>query len=304
MHDDFNTEKWKNELEKLPKLEELKQALKEFSDTDFSNKPLEEIESAYFKKINIFPGHSGNYPPETIKLLKLIRVRNNVNLEKENIQLINTFSYPPSTFCTCNGRANTPKSPVFYCSDKKTTSFIEVKPKLNELMFMSFWSIQCDREVNFIPILSDNLSYNYYWKRYADKMMKQLIEQTIESGKDKSKELLLLYNTFANWFANEEEPYYKTSWIANKYLYKTNGIDFIVYPSFVKKQSTCAMAFHPNFIDNYLKLNKVISYKTIKIKNNIHEIQIVGIGKPSLTNINWTEPTEEEYDIMKTKPMK
>ena len=226
-------------------------------------------------------------------------IKNKVNQEKENIQLASTFSYPPSTYCNCNGRANIPKCPVFYCSDDLETSFKEVKPQIGEKLFMSFWKINCDRKVNFSPILSNNLSPKNRWKPFSDSMFGEMIEFSNEIGIEKSEELVFLHNAISILFKSEGEPYYKTSWIANEYLYKMNGIDFIVYPSFVNAQNTCSMAFHHNFVDNYFRLEKVIFYKIISLDDREAKFEIISVGTPNLTNINWGAPTDEDLKRMR-----
>lgn len=302
MHEDFKTEEWKNLLKKLPKLEELKRLLREFSESDYSKNSVEEIEKEYFNKVNLYPGISRLITSNEVNLLKVFRIRKNINTDEHNICLASTFSYPSSSNCKRNGRANIPKHPVFYCSDNLNTSFLEVKPEPNDIMFVSYWKVQCDRESNFYPILANNLTETNPWKTFADSMYEKLIKSTKEVGEDKAEELTLLYNAFSYWFRTEDDPYSKTSWFSHKCLYKTNGIDFLVYPSYVTYQNTCSMAIHPNFVDNFLRLEKVVSfqldeYKETKLNDIItskFKISITGIGKPSLTNINWSTPTKQE----------
>lgn len=299
MHEDFKTEQWRNELNTLLKIDELEKALREFSDIDFSGKNVDEIDKAYFSRIGLYPGVTKTITPSEVNILNVYRVRNNIDPRKENIGLSSTFGYPPSSICKWNGRANIEMNPVFYCSDDIKTSFREVRPESNQLAFVSYWKIECDRNVNFFPMLPNNLSEANPWKSFSDDIYKDMKKFNQQIGGDKAEELTLLHNVFSDWFTSEEEPYSKTSWISNKYLYNTNGIDFLLYPSFVNSQNTCCIAIHPNFVDNFMRLDKVISCRFIELKQGKLELSIAEIGKPSLTNLNWTKPTLDEIEVFK-----
>jgi hypothetical protein len=121
-----------------------------------------------------------------------------------------------------------------------------------------------------------------------------MIEHARNTSNDKSKQLEKLFEFTSNIFIKETSPYPLTSWIANSMLYDYYGIDFIVYPSFATNNLTCNIALHPNFVDNYVRLEKIYKYVITKIGDGNGSYSIKQVGKVFLTNIQWNEPTEDE----------
>lgn len=297
MHPDFKTKEWNQQLKNLPDLIALKRAFQDFSDIDFSGKTLEEIEKAYFERIGLWAGQSSQIDPPIINLLKVIRVRDKVG-PKENIQLASTFSYPLPQYCSKNGRANVANYPVFYGAADRLTASIEVKPNVGDIIYMGYWKINCDRKVNFAPILRENLPSNNIWKAFAETMLKKQIQFAKKIGMNKSAEIRLLHDQIASWFLNEELPYSKTSWIANKYLYAKGGMDFIVYPSFVTSHVTCSLAFHPNFVDKYFQLEKVFQFM-VETNEIPFKASTSLVGTPNSSGtIIWDKAKDEDFAVM------
>ena len=68
----------------------------------------------------------------------------------------------------------------------------------------------------------------------------------------------------SDWLKDEIEPYPKSSWIAYKYLYEINEISFLFYPrASTLSKSTC-LAIHPNFVDNFMKIEKIHTFTLIE----------------------------------------
>jgi hypothetical protein len=287
--EDFNLE-----LEKIPDIEIFKNQLSELFTTDKSSLTQEEIRKLYFEKAVLLPNAIATLPADTINLLKAFRVRLNINQNVEDLSIIRTFSYPNPCFCKDNGRANLRNKSVFYCADAFITAFVETKPKVGDIGYLSIWDIHCDRDVNYTAFFPSSMPEKNVWNKTATEYQKKMVDHAKESGNDKSKQLEELFEFTSNIFIKETSPYSLTSWIANSMLYDYYGVDFIVYPSFATNNITCNIAFHPNFVDNYVKLSKIYKYVITEMGDGNGSYSIKEVGKVFLTNIQWSEPTEED----------
>lgn len=77
-------------------------------------------------------------------------------------------------------------------------------------------------------------------------------------------------------------------------MYQLYGIDFIVYPSFATNNITCNIAFHPNFVDNHLRLVRVFRFRINDVNKIGGNYSIDKVGKVFWTNIKWDIPTDED----------
>ncbi len=296
IHPDFKSDKWLNEISKLPPIEILKKNGNELLKTNFINQSFEEIQSAIQNKLSLIPIPIKIVSKGNINKLSVYRVRINIDSEKENSSLIKTYSYPPSFICKKN-RANIEKYPVFYCSENKMTSLREMDPKANDIVYLSIWRFNSKRDVYIVPILPNNLGSANYWQPLAKDMHNYFSEFNKKVGENKFKELTKLFEIISDYFIQNNYPL--TSWFANKYLYKTNNIDLILYPSFANSKKTCSIAIHPNFVDRYLELEKIYILKITEFVENGYKFQLQRIGILSYTNIIWKYPKKEDTDYFK-----
>jgi hypothetical protein len=72
-------------------------------------------------------------------------------------------------------------------------------------------------------------------------------------------------------------------------------VDFIVYPSSISNSKTCNVAFHPNFVEQYLRFDKVITFKIESIQNEKVEYAILEAGTLVGSNIIWRSAIEKDY---------
>jgi len=286
-------EEFEKELNKLPDLNIFQQHLTTLTDLDKSNYSLIEIRKAFFEYAILLPNSLSTLPKDTINLLTAYRVRLNIK-EEEDFDLIRTFSYPNPCFCTANGRANLKRKSVFYCADTFETAFAESKPNKGEIAYLSIWKINCDRDINYSAFFPANIPAKNVWYNTAIEQQKHLVEYARNIGNDKSKQLELLFQFISELFGSETSPYYLTSWIANSVLYEYHGIDFVVYPSFITKGVTCNIAFHPNFVDNNFRLDRIFKLIVTEINENGGKYTIEKVGKVLYTNIQWGPPNEAD----------
>jgi hypothetical protein len=94
-------------------------------------------------------------------------------------------------------------------------------------------------------------------------------------------------------FVSEKFPYSITSWLSDDLLYSHLKNDLILYPSVITNSHFCNLAIHPNFVDKYLTLEKVIQVGIEELSNQI-TYSFGLFGTPGRMNINWEKPTEEQ----------
>src|SRR5690606_3415677 len=108
----------------------------------------EEIYNTLFDLACILPATYGIFNPEKFNYHKFYRVRLKKQIDtKENLNLISTYSFPPSNFCFENGRANLAHNSVFYCSNDPRGAMLESKPEDGDEGFLSVWSGKTDRKM-------------------------------------------------------------------------------------------------------------------------------------------------------------
>jgi RES domain len=288
---------FENELSKLPSLEDFKKNLQELYSIDKSLLSIQEIKKLIFEKAIILPNFYSSLPKETINLLKTFRVRIEKSMtQTDDTNLIRTFSYPSPFFCSKNGRANLANHSVFYCSSDIGTALAESNLEIGDIAYLSVWKVNCDREVNYTAYLPTQIPTKNIWYKKAVDLYSQTIENAKKHGSDKSKHLEILYSFFAEIFIKESKPYSLTSWIANNILYDYDIVDLIVYPSFATNNYSCNIAIHPNFVDNYLRFEKIFKLQITGKPSGSVTFRISDSGTADRTSIIWKEVSQEEID--------
>jgi len=231
------------------------------------------------------------------------RARLNIDLANEDIGLIKTYSYPPSSACKVNGRANLKGRSVFYCSDHALTAIYECKPKVGDYGFLSIWdNHKADRIVKFAICLPKDLRPDNNWTRDAVKAHLYAEEYSRVRGGIKSAQLNALNEYISRQFIEEKEPYLLTSMLAENYLYYKSKADFIVYPSIVANSQHCNLAFHPNSVETLLSFKKVIRFRVTDVVDSPRGLNLA-IGKTGELNgacLEWRKTSEHEVPFLGT----
>lgn len=281
-------------LKKIPDFSTFEKRLQELGNIDLSNLTQDQIHDVYFDKAILLPNQGITFPNDGLNPRYVFRVRLNINEKQEDLSLIRTFSYPDQSFCKENGRANLRNKSVFYCSDIPLTAFLESRPKMNDIGYMGKWQVKCPRDLTCVAFFPTDLSKKNYWYQIAIKKQQDLLLEIKKINSDNDQQLEYLFSFISKLFANEQFPFSISSWIGNKMLYNYNGIDFLVYPSFSLKGDSCNLAFHPNFVEKYFQLIDIIKFRITDFKENCATYDVVSIGKPNLTNIEWYFPNDDD----------
>lgn len=286
------------ELSKFSSLEDLEANLNKLIQIDKSGLSQTEIKNLIFDHAIILPNHYSPLPKEVINKLTVFRVRaeKTMDLAKEDLSLIRTYSYPNSAICQTNGRANLKYKTVFYCSDNQITALAESNLEVGDIAYLGVWKNVSDREINYATYISTNIPEKNIWYNKGIDIHKQSVEYAKKYTKDKFEHLVRLQKFFSDIFLFERKPYSLSSWVANNLLYEYNMVDFIVYPSFATEHYSCNLAIHPNYVENNLKLDCVFKLLiTGKTKKSL-QFNVQKSGKLTGTAIIWKIPTQDQID--------
>lgn len=282
------------DLNEFPDFEIYFNGLKTLDDYDFSNLCNREIYDTFYDYAKILPYSYGIFNPQKFNQHTFFRVRLNINREKEDISLIHTYSYPPSSVCNEKGRANLNGKSVFYCSNNPNAAILECKPKIGNEGYLSFWNGNTSRNIKAGICLPYDLPQENEWSIFAKEAFEYLIESLPHQSKDKFKHLMALYKFVSHKFISEKSPYPLTSMISNEMLYGDLQRDFIIYPSVLSDTKLCNMAFHPNSVIENLKFEKVLKFKVSDIKNEVIQFNLGKVGFIENGRMKWRDHSEEE----------
>lgn len=269
--------------------------LKLLSQIDFSN-------STYDEVYNTFHDFALTIPMLGAKLItvnginghKLYRARLSKTISKEeDISLIQTFSFPPTSVCKSNQRANIKYKSVFYCADEPFPAIIECGIEDNDEGYLSIWEIKANRDLHYVNCFPENLPKNNAWREYGNFHHNFLIEKQTKENKELLKHKIALRNLITHKFMKEEPPYFISSMLSNEYLYE-NKADLIMYPSAKTIQEYTNFAIHPNVVLKHLECNKILKFKITKLETEQVQLKFSLIGHIENDRINWKKPTDDE----------
>ena len=156
-----------NVFKRLDSIDNLDSKFEELYNGDYNNLSKEEKIKKLTHTIPYFPFREIQTRPHKVDLFPIYRLRKNINLNNENLELTSTFSYPNTVFCKTNGRANLANRAIFYSSDCPTSAFLEMDCENDDVIYLSEWMIRCPRECRYTYFLPSNLSVSNNWSHVA-----------------------------------------------------------------------------------------------------------------------------------------
>ena len=286
------------DLKLFPNIEEYIKDLDSLKNYNFNNLSEREIYDIFYDYARILPTNFGLMNCKKFNKHKFYRVRLKKNIgSKEDLSLSQTFSFPPTSVCSQNGRANITNKSVFYCSNEPYAAILESKPEIGDEGYLSVWEGKSNKMMKIGICLPFDLPAYNNWNIMAKDAANNLFKSLPSQAKDKFKHYIKLYKFIADRYILEESPYYLTSMISNELLYGDLWRDFVIYPSVMSNSNYCNMAFHPNSVIDNLKFEKIIQFKIININDKIVELVLGKVGYIFNTKLNWREKTNEEKKI-------
>jgi len=268
-----------------PTLEEYLGNLDELSKIDFKDCSYDGIYNKFFDLALTIQSLGAYLVAEKINGRKIYRARlaKHINVN-EDLSLIKTYSYPPSNFCSNNGRANVKFKSVFYCSDNFYSAIKEINATEQDELYLSVWEFQTKRDLKYVSYLPVDLPNNNYWRDIVGFHIDYLKNNNQENIGLSCK--LALRNFITDRFIMEESPYPLTSMIANENMYYENA-DLLIYPSVKVFQDYVNYALHPNVADKHIVIKKVFHLKGIKFFKENTKIEVLRVGEIDDDRIIW-----------------
>lgn len=208
--------------------------------------------------------------------------RSRQNLSDQNFTHFDDLSYPPKELIKDFSRANKPHEQKFYASDRYETNLTELLPfwisiiEEGKLLSVttSFWELQKEMFVGIIPDLKNqNLMHFINTSGFSDNFKKDIEE----------------WNTINRYFYAQgfydKQIYIVSSAFSNSVILGIESLGDeahgILYTS-VQNRDGWNLAVNPNFVDNHIKLVKVVKHF---IRRGPDKNQ-----KPTYNNFNVPEP--------------
>lgn len=280
-----------------PDIPTFKAKLDELRKIDFTGMDRNKISDVVFSYLTVIPSLSARHTKEQFNTFKFYRVRLNIDDKTEDTRLIRTFSYPPPSVCSSNGRANLKNTSAFYASNSALTSIIESKPKPGDIGYLSFWDGCTVREMKSGILLPRDLTQENEWYVLAKDIYAYAEMKRTKVGVRQNDFFHEALDFVSNLFQIEMPPYSITSWIATELLYGMAWKDFIIYPSVANKAHTVNMVFHPNVVDQCMKFVKVIRFKVNNFNGHNINLSVGKVAEMQHNNIIWRDALKEEMDF-------
>ncbi len=287
-----------SEQNSFPSISRYKKNLNALLEFDFSNKTFDEINEIYYDNAIILPSAKEKLLPEAFDDFLFYRVRMNIDFGNNDVNLINTYSYPPPSICSKNGRSNIAGTSVFYCSDSPNSAMYEVNPKSGDKGFLSVWKMKIDRPIKLACLLPQALKPVNPWSNFNTNVHSDQIKLWIESYPNLIEHYHALTSFIGNAYRLKETNYFLSSFISKKLLFEDVYNDFIIYPSISTKETYANMAFHPNFVDNHMELHKVFQFEIRDIIDNTLAFSIGLVGGLENGQMKWKRENVYDRDVL------
>lgn len=291
-----------DDLDLFPYIEDYLKELSILENHNFKGLSEREIYDVFYDFAKILPTNFGLMNNRKFNKHKFYRVRLKKGIgSTEDISISQTFSFPPPSACSQNGRANLKNKSVFYCSNEPYAAILESKPEIGDEGYLSVWGGNSNKTIKVGICLPFDLPAENEWNIMAKDAANKLFKSLPLEAKNKYRHYIKLYEFIANRYILEDKPYYLTSMISNEMLYGELWRDFIIYPSVMAKTNYCNMAFHPNSVIENLKFEKILQFKVHNISSDNIEIMLGKVGYIFNTKLNWREKTKNEINLFSGK---
>jgi hypothetical protein len=284
-------------LDELSKIPDLEERLKAVLLADLGGEGPDAIYNRLAEAAIYLPPELTVTKPYNIDRFPVFRVRKNVDDDMENMALWRTFSYPSPIQCPYNGRANVARRPVFYASDTAGTALAESRPAVGEVFYLSEWLIRCHRSSVYAAVLPP-LPKDNPWITIATNRAKQRRQHfQTEYGVELADKIDLIWRFLGDIFSSESPPYSVSSSLADHWLYQS-GADYFIYPSHQTSKGTCNLAFTPNFVDEFFKLEIVYRLVVRALQPHGAVVEATHVGEHINNLIYWRLPTDDDLAFM------
>ncbi len=281
----------------VPKSEiELEKAIAEFwklkEETNY-----QKIRNKFFELFGSFPMPVLFFDRDKVKHLPIFRARPVQQVITLGVQNINSYKGPPKNLnIGANLRANWAGRNVFYGGDSPFCSIVENKiVETKEQYFVGQWEIDIDKiqddkvAIGFYAF--GNLSEDNPWSSLIPSEQDMLDLFCRVLSMEESKLVVKLIQKLSQLFIEDSENYNLSAFLADNILYhgKESSLlpKILIYPSVQTEKSTCNIAFHPDFVDQALRLKKVVKAEIGESSKDEFVSKVFSIGQVELNKVEF-----------------
>lgn len=301
MKDFENLDVLETDFNQYKSVEDLKARLDKIKQMSFRNYSRDQIVDLLLRDLCFIPVNVAYLDPELFNSRIFYRVRLNIG-QWENIHSDRTYSYPPPQVCKANGRANVRNSSVFYCSEFAHTSLWESRPKTGDFGSIAVWKGHTNRKIKVGFFLLEDIKKENPWSEMAFDFHAKLKEHHGLNQSDKHAFTQEITKFIAERFMYEKPDYPITSCIAHQAMFGEKIKDMLAYPSNVHEGSVCNYAFHPECVDSFLHLVKVIRFKVTEVKDGDMKYIPGNVGEYINGKMYWRRFRQDEADFENLPP--
>ncbi len=268
-----------------------------FKRIDWQGRSIDDLHQTFHEHYVLFPFAHLTIPAVDINRSGLHRARW-IDPDTEDVDLVQTHSYPPSKICHATGRCNLPGRPVLYASERSSTALYEIGPCSDpgrKELFIGRWNFR-NPEVAILPILPDP-SVSDRSQTVYEQWMSGFRRFMTPFSHGKIDELMFSYTCFSELYLGEHHSV--TSWMSDRVLYGRPLHHMIMYPSIARKRRSACFAVRPEVVDSgLLELTRVVRLRIVDQSwtgdNSTFNLMATEtmLGTPSAGRIVWEDVTD------------
>lgn len=249
-------------------LDKIESSIKSIESIDFLNDNSHQEIEEEIQKIGKIPIIIYKFPSNSI----IYRAR--INFDKKKFSKISEITYPKPQFVKNYARVNKPKQSIFYCSENRPTSYLELatylaqETKIGDKISITISGWMLVENLKLILIYDpESRRYSKFHKLHG-KAFDAFIEKTPKKYREGTYRFFnFIGSKFSEYAKNRDDIYKITSTYSDIILSRSNA-DGIIYPSISLGGDAFNIALLPEVMDD----NKVRLMFTSKDVFDIKEI--------------------------------
>lgn len=186
------------------------------------------------------------------------------------------LSYPDEKYVSAYARANKPLQQMFYCSENRPTSYIELlnnkEGNIRDEITLTIGCWQAVEPINVVLVFDPSKSRDNEYNQRHGAGYDNFIEQTQEELRGGTRRLFEFIGSYFGKQANDDKHTYMLTTAYSNLVFAHDMVEGIIYPSVPFGGNGFNIAFFPKIIeDNRLRL--------LDVMKNVMRIELNENGK-------------------------
>lgn len=187
-----------------------------------------------------------------------------------NFETFDDLSYPNEKYVSFYARANKPLQQIFYCSENRPTSYIELlnnrERNVGDEITLTIGCWQLVEPVDVVLVFDPSKERDNEYNRQHGEGYDSFIEQTQEEYREGTNRLFEFIGSYFGKQANEDKHTYMLTTSYSNLVFTHDMVEGIIYPSVPFGGNGFNVAFFPKVVDdNRLRLLDVMK-NTMRIE--------------------------------------